>query len=257
MIEDVIARIMASGKYGGLCEDTVRRVVGEAFMRHKKAKDAEKSARETLHGITGAFMSSGELKRAREHMARGEMDEALRLHSSTRERMPLDEFYNALFSYMGRPERVLDIACGLNPYYLGSNGISVVGLDINAALMDALNAWANASGAPVKAQAFDVLCENPLPNGDYDLALLMKLLPVLETQRKGAALTLLKAVPARMIAVTFPTRTLGGRKIGMDRHYSEWFEGLVSDDFQICKRYIINDELVYIIEKLTDDKRGI
>ena len=77
----------------------------------------------------------------------------------------------------------------------------------------------------------------------------MKLLPVLETQRKGAALDLLQAVPAKRMAVTFPTRTLGGRRVGMDRHYSQWFDGILTDEFSVTHRYIINDELVYIIER--------
>ena len=249
MTEYVIARILASKKYSGLCEDTIRRVAEDACRRYKKAKDAEKAARETLHGITGAFMNADELKRAREYMAGNRMEDVLRLHSSTRERMPLDAFYDELFSHTGRPGHVLDIACGLNPYYLGSVGIKVTGLDINAALMEIINDWAGASGAPVEVCARDVLCGGPLPGGEYDLTLIMKLLPVLETQRKGAALDLLQAVPAKRMAVTFPTRTLGGRRVGMDRHYSQWFDGILTDEFSVTHHYIINDELVYIIER--------
>jgi 16S rRNA (guanine(1405)-N(7))-methyltransferase len=251
MTEDIIARILASKKYSGLCQDTIRRVAEDACGRYKKAKDAEKAARETLHGITGAFMSADELKRAREYMAGGCMAEALKLHSSTRERMPLDAFYDRLFSYTGTPESVLDIACGLNPYYLGSVGIGVTGLDINAALMDAINDWARASGAPVTAHARDVLSEGALPDGEYDLALIMKLLPVLENQRKGSAIALLRSITAGRMVVTFPTRTLGGRKVGMDKHYAQWFEGILTDEFSVAHQYIINDELVYIIERGT------
>ena len=249
MTETVIAKILSSKKYSGLCEDTIRRVTEEACRKYKKAKDAEKSARETLHGITGAFMSAEELKRAREFMAEGDAESTLKLHSSTRERMPLEAFYEELFSNTGMPGHVLDIACGLNPYFLGTKGIKVTGVDINAALMEALNDWAKEAGAPVEAHAHDVLCEKTLPEGEYDLALIMKLLPVLETQKKGAALALLRSVPAKRMAVTFPTRTLGGRKVGMDRHYTEWFEGILTEEFSVQTRYIFNDELVYIVDK--------
>lgn len=249
MTEEIIAKILSSKKYSGLCEDTIRRVTEDCCRRYKKAKDAEKAARETLHGITGAFMGADELKRAKEFMAGGNMDEALRLHSSTKERMPLDAFYEEMFSHTGKPSHVLDIACGLNPYYLGSIGIRVTGVDINAALMEALNEWAETSGAQVRAYSHDVLCEKPLPEGDYDLALVMKLLPVLETQKKGAAIALMKSIPASRIAVTFPTRTLGGRKVGMDRHYTQWFEGILTEEFSASARYIFNDELVYIVDR--------
>nr|AMP55621.1 ArmA_Rmt [uncultured bacterium] len=252
MIDDIVERLLSSKKYSGLCEDTVRRVAEESAKRHKKPKDAEKAARETLHGITGAFMSGDELKRAREYMAQGNIDEALRLHSSTRERMPMDSFYDAVFAVTGRPSRVLDIACGLNPYYLGSIGVCVTGLDINAALMKALNDWAAEAKTPVEAYAYDVLCERPIPEGKYDLALMMKLLPVLENQKKGAALELMRRVPAVDQVITFPTRTLTGRRVGMDRHYTEWFEALLTDEFSVIYRGIINDELVYVIKKRTD-----
>ena len=249
MIDDIASRLLGSKKYKLICTDTVYRISREAAARHKKPKDAEKAARQALHAITGAFLSADELGRLREYMAAGDIDAALSMHASTRERMPLDAFYGALFERTGRPRNVLDIACGLNPYYLGLKGIAVTGLDINAGLMEIINGWARGACADVTALAHDVLCNAPLPDGDYDMALMMKLLPLLETQRKNSAQALLRRVSAELMVVTFPTRTLSGRKIGMEAHYSKWFEGILTDEFILKDRYVINDELIYIIKR--------
>lgn len=67
-------------------------------------------------------MRPEELKRAEERLKAGDMEGALEMHASTRERKPLGAFYEALFARAGRPGRVLDVACGLNPIYLAGHG---------------------------------------------------------------------------------------------------------------------------------------
>ena len=76
---------------------------------------------------------------------------------------------------------------------------------------------------------------------------MMKLLPVLEQQKKGAAMALVASVPAKKLCVTFPMKTLGGRKVGMEQHYTEWFEGNLSEGFEIIQRFIEADELCYVV----------
>ena len=42
---------------------------------------------------------------------------------------------------------------------------------------------------------------------------------------------------------------LGGRKVGMEQHYSEWFEGNLPEEYQIIERFIEADELCYVIRR--------
>ena len=56
-------RLLQSKKYGAVCRDTLQRVAEECSARHKKPKEAEKAAKEKLHGITGAFLTPAESKR--------------------------------------------------------------------------------------------------------------------------------------------------------------------------------------------------
>lgn len=251
-MEEAHRRLKASKKYADVCEDTLSRVLAEAFSRYKKPKDAEKAAREALHGITGAFMSSEEIRRARELLASGDAEGALNMHASTRERMPLSAFYGDLFLRTGRPGRVLDLACGINPIFLGLDGISVTGIDISGAQAELVNCWAVASGSDARVLTRDLLVAGSVPKERFDLALAMKLLPVLEAQKKGAAAELLSEINAAFFAVTFPTRTLGGRGVGMERHYAQWFEALPLGKWERCDRYVANGELVYILKEARD-----
>ena len=76
---------------------------------------------------------------------------------------------------------------------------------------------------------------------------MMKLLPVLEQQKKGAAMALLTNVPAGKMCVAFPMKTLGGRKVGMEQHYTEWFEGNLPEGFEVIERFVEADELCYVV----------
>jgi len=249
MTESILEKLLSAKKYADVCPDTLRRVAEDAAQRYKKPKDAEKAAKEVLHGITGAFMDAALIKQARKLLDSGDIEGALMLHSSTKERMPISDFYDELFKRTGIPETVLDIACGLNPIYLGSRDIAVTGIDIGGAQIALINEWAESAGAPVSCIVGDALCDGFIPDGEWELALIMKLLPVLETQKKGSAKRLLEILPVKKAVVTFPTRTLGGRKVGMEQHYTEWFEGIIPECFAVRERYICNFELVYILER--------
>lgn len=248
-MEKALTKLKQSKKYAGLCPDTLNRVLMESFSRHSKPKEAERAAREKLHGITGAFMTREDLARARKLLLAGDIMAALELHASTRERSPVSTFYDAIFDAINIPTSVLDLACGMNPIYLGARGIAVTGVDIDGELMDMINRWAAETGAPVKALTRDLLCENSLPEGEFDLALVMKLLPIIETQRTGAARALLEAIDARHIIATFPTRTLGGRNVGMESHYAAFMEGVMPENIDIIAKFALNSELIYILAK--------
>ncbi len=241
--------LKASRKYGGICPETADRVFSEELGKHRHLKDADKAARSRLHQISGAFMTPDQLKTARKLMDAGDLAGALKLHASTSERLSLlDALYGRVFEVVGRPGMVLDLACGLNPLYLGSIGLSVRGIDIGGDQVALVNDWAQRAGWDVSAQAADLSMDVMLPHAD--LALLMKLLPVLETQRKGAAMALLSRTPAPRQLVTFPTRTLGGRGVGMEQHYTRWFEVNLPETHRILDRFALANELCYITEAI-------
>jgi len=243
--------ILSSAKYRDLCPELVGRVVSDMLKKHSP-QDAEKAARERLHAVTGAFMSDKEEKRILKQIASVETDEdlekVLSLHASTRERLPLsqmDALFERIFSVTGRPGRVLDLACGITPVYLAKRGFSVTGIDLHRSLESIGEVL---PGATMLTR--DLMNADNVPCDRFDLALAMKLIPVLETERRGAGKELLSRVNARHLVVTYPTRTLSGKKVGMESHYAEMMKDCLPDDMEIFDSFVFGSELLYILKEV-------
>lgn len=253
--EKALSDLLNSKKYSDICPDTVKNAFLEQTKRHGKLKDADKAARSHLHAITGAFISPDELKNAKKAIAEWmDGDEeaffrAIHYHSSTRERAEIaEELYKRAFSACDKVDTIVDLACGINPIFLGKMGYTdVTGLDIHAGCAQLINDCAAFFGWKTRARAQDLIL-NP-PKEEADITLMMKLLPVLETQKTGAAGALLDAVKSRYMLITFPTQTLGGKKVGMEKHYTEWFEARIPENLTIIDRFVIGNELAYTLER--------
>ena len=261
MNDPMLEKLLHSKNYQCVCPDAVRRIYAECCQKYKKPRDAEKAAREQLHGLTGAFLTRAESAACMKDMHvwatdgrnDADLERALTRHASTRERLPLarmDGMYERIFEVSGAPASVLDLACGLNPLYLGARGISCTGVDVSGEAVDNINACAANYGLPVHAVCADLLCEGAVPVERYDLALLFKILPLLERQRNGAAMDVMHAVNAKYLIVSFPTRTLGGRNVGMEGNYSAWMEGHLPENRRIAARFTEENELFYILEEV-------
>ena len=238
-------KLSSNKKYSDVCPDAVCRVISECEGRYRKPKDLEKAVRERLHGVTSAFNDLGpSAAQAASCISDDEsLADMLRRHASTRERLPLsamDALYARIFKTTGRPESVLDLACGLNPLYLIHRfGCRVVGVDISKSCVDLIpeGIWG------------DLLCENAIPREPFHIALLFKILPLLERQRAGAAMDVMRAVNAKYLVASFPTRTMGGRNVGMEAHYSEWMEAHLPENRAVAARFTTENELFYILEE--------
>ena len=258
MNSDPLEKLLQSKKYRDVCPDTIRRVWADCERRYKKPKDAEKAAREALHGITGAFMTPGEARQLdedtriwRDDRSDANLERMLSRHASTRERLPLadmDALSEHILATAGRPRSVLDLACGINPIYLGARGVEVLGVDISGAAVDAVNRFGEVCALPVSAVCADLLCPGAIPRRRFDLALLFKVLPLLERQRTGAATDVMNGIDAARIAVSFPTRTMSGRNVGMAAQYSAWMEAHLPEGRAVAGRFETGNELFYILQ---------
>ena len=260
MNSDYLEKLKQSKKYRGVCQDTINRIWSECSRKYRKPRDVDKAVREALHGITGAFLTDAEASECAWAMqawfAGGRTDaqlsNILNKHASTRERLPLesmDALYERIFQTAFRPKSVLDLACGINPLYLGARGFRTTGVDISGQAVKLINAFGETYGMPVKAACADLLCPGAIPRERYDMALLFKVLPLLERQRAGAAMDVVNAVNAEVIVASFPTRTLGGRNVGMAAHYSEWMESHLPNGKTILDRFETENEVFYLLEE--------
>ena len=60
---------------------------------------------------------------------------------------------------------------------------------------------------------------------------------------------LLERLNAAWAAVSFPTRTLSGRSVGMERNYSSAFEENCPQRFAIADRFVAGNELIYVLKE--------
>jgi len=207
--------------------------------------------REKLHGITSAFMNENEYKRAQAlagEFCPENLEDLLACHASTRERLPLtamDELYRRIFEITGEPASLLDLACGMNPVYFTAKypQMKVTGVDISGQSVNIIRICGG------NAMHGDLLCENAVPEKRFDMALLFKILPLLDRQRSGAAMAVMQAISAQYIVVSFPTRTLGGRNVGMEDNYSAWMESHMPEKREISARFTTENELFYILKE--------
>ncbi|MBR2571132.1 MAG: 16S rRNA (guanine(1405)-N(7))-methyltransferase RmtF [Clostridia bacterium] len=233
-----------------ICPETVARVYEECLSRYKTPKEAERAARQHLHGIAGAYLSPEQMRTARKCLSEYRSGDAsalarvLSLHASTRERTGAEAIYGRFF----RGEKtVLDLACGFHPLQLGLRGLNVWGCDIHRGAVSLVNDFAEAAKLPVRAEARDLLSDGEYPPADA--ALLMKLLPLLERQKKGFPSELISRLPVRRMLVTFPSATISGKRVGMEKHYTEWFEGIVPAGWRIEDRFSVPGEICFSLSE--------
>ena len=240
-------KLLVCKKYRDVCPETVERIWNECAAKFKKEKDVDRAAREALHGITGAFMTERETKTALELAENGDWEALLKMHASTRERLPaenLERVTHRILEATGTPASILDLACGLNPIWLIHRfpNAKITGIDISGSCVQVIRAFGGA-----EAQLGDLLCE--IPSQTADIALLFKVLPLLERQKTGAALQVLNRLNAESIVVSFPTRSLGGRDVGMEKHYSEWMEKHIPENRGVAAHFTEGNELFYILKR--------
>jgi 16S rRNA (guanine(1405)-N(7))-methyltransferase len=231
-LDTVYQKLKESKKYRYLCEDTLYRISAWAIERYE-GKKAVKAAKSKLHQVYAAYMESFQpvkLRRLLDKLPltpdREGLDtialQILESHTSTLERLSfLAQFYLDLFQEIVKPGKILDLACGLNPFAipwmnLGPE-VGYYAYDIDIRLVDMINTFFNYWGGTCKAGCLDLLVSVPAMTAD--VAFLFKTLPCLEQQEKGASEKILSSLNTRYIVISFPNKSLTGKSKGMEQHY--------------------------------------
>ncbi|MCL2841714.1 MAG: hypothetical protein FWE05_13195 [Defluviitaleaceae bacterium] len=240
-------------KYAMLYPPLVERIIAE----EAGAKDPIKSAKTRLHQLYGAYVYGNTHKKAVTFLDTNDITPILSLHASTRERLPtLTEFYQFIIDNTSNIETIMDLGCGFNPFsislmpsVLRENLKSYYAYDIDMRTRDILNRFFEGLNLPPTANCADLAVETPREK--VDLALICKLLPVLESQCYGRGFQLAREINTRFLVITYPLKSLSGREKGMGRHYAASFEKAIADgllgNYTLISEARIGNELVYIL----------
>ena len=249
-------------KYAAVYGPLVERLQAEA----EKGPDSIKAVKTKLHQLYGAYTQDNAHKKAAALIRKLEetpdgicpKDAAtalLSLHASTKERLShYAQFYNFIFSHAGSLESILDIGCGYNPFSIPlmpeTAGIKTYhAYDIDTRVAGLLNRFFTCLSLPPLAQCADLAVHTP--STQADIALMCKLVPVLEAQRPGSGFKLARGLNARHLLITYPLKSLGGREKGMARHYAAAFEKAALDGelgkFTLIGQDRVGAEILYFL----------
>lgn len=262
--------MITGSKYNMLYPPLVERVYNEETQ--KGSKNVDKTVKTRLHQMFGAYVQGNAHKKAKlllDELAKHpparnnpDMEQSpifvklLLLHASTKERLPhIKPFCSFISASIPNIETILDLGCGFNPFtipYLRIPNLKAYhAYDIDLRTKDLLNYYFELLNLPKAAACADLVTENPTEN--VDLAIMAKLLPVLEAQRPGRGYELIRRLNAGHLIITYPLKSLGGREKGMGKNYAAQFskareDGLLGK-FQLETSAEIGSELIYLLKK--------
>ncbi len=262
----ITRRVTASRRYRDLDVGMVERLAEEEVGRSRDEADAVKRVKRRLHQAVSAYRPAArddrDLARLtaawRGDLAASAFREAcvavLRRHASTRERLPhLDRFFARIWEVTGgAPPGLVDLGCGLGPVALPWMRLPRTAryraVDVDGAQLALVGRFLSLVGQPHLVEAADLAAG--WSTDPVEVALLLKLVPLLDRRRPGAAFDLLARLPARHAVVSFPARSLGGRGKGMERTYRARIETLVRDlgtRVTGMAEASVPDELVFVL----------
>jgi 16S rRNA (guanine(1405)-N(7))-methyltransferase len=256
---EIVERVRRSSRYRDVDGGLVERLAREELPRARNADDAVKRVKRRLHQAVGAFRGATRLDGLNAAW-RGDLDdsafrtacvEAMRMHASTRERVPhLDRFHGSIWGLTGVPRRLLDVGCGLHPLalpWMGIGDATYLATDVDERVLGTVDAFLDLVGQPHSVTLGDAVGDPP--TDDADVALLLKLVTTLDRQDTTAATRLLRGLRARHAVVSFTTRTLSGRSRGMEGTYRARLERLVTDAGRVLDvaEASVQNELVFVL----------
>jgi len=260
-VEDVVSAVLASKGYRTLSPEFVERVARDACRHARRNQDGEKETKRRLHQVSGAyaqdlpierFVSELEAAAGRPEALRETARRIMRAHASTRERLDvLDHFFAGVFALTGPPSSILDLACGFGPLALPWMALPATArywaYDVDRRYLTLAETCFRVFDVAGTAMLCDVVAAPPLD--EADVALVLKSVPCLEQQTPGSAARLLRAVRARTLVVSFPTRALGGASKGMVSTYRAMMGRLCAAQDWTIRELLFPAELVFIVDK--------
>lgn len=273
----VTRAVAQSRRYRAVDPSVVRRLADEELSRARSTDDAVKRVKRRLHQAVGAYRpgAAAALEREMERLAAARRADAsgaelrsvcrdlLWRHASTRERLPfVDRFYAGIWDATRQtPASLIDLGCGLAPLALPWMGLPpfarYVALDADASAVALVEGFLSLVAQPHEADVRDLAVPFEVPA--TDVALLLKLVPILDHQDPDAAQRLIAGLSANHVVVSFPVRSLGGHRRGMESTYrrrtDELIAGLGARVREVSEASIPN-ELVMVMTMEPADGAG-
>ncbi|MDD5649526.1 MAG: hypothetical protein PHF86_03800 [Candidatus Nanoarchaeia archaeon] len=205
----------------------------KGFSRTSIYNKLFKEIRKQLHEIYGVFRA-----------------DKFKEHPSIKERLVYyKEIYYKIFSITGKPKRILDLGCGLNPMsyeYLGCKPYYYAS-DVSHYDLKQVNQFFKLNKIKGKTFSFNMIDESYKSLPTVNVCFLFKVLESLEYIEKNISERIMKDIKADWIVVSFAKKQIGGAKIR--KAGRSWFRKILA---KLKLYYVvqdIGDEIFFIIRK--------
>jgi hypothetical protein len=260
-IKQLITSIKEKRELKDLDDNFVKEELKRYFLRNNKQfllikeelnqksavyKQIVKEVRSKLRRSYGLFRTE------KDFLKEKDFNKVLVLHSSTKERLSFyHKLYERVFKITGKPKIILDLGAGVNPlsYNYLKTSPEYYAYDLSKEEVKIINNFFKENKVKGNAKILDLLqIEKIVKLPKADLAFLFKMTDVLD-KGKGHKTSeeVIKAIPAKYLAISFPTLTISGKAMNHPRR--GWIE-------MMCKRLNYNfkvltfeNEIFYIIKK--------
>ena len=264
--DTLINKLTGAKKYRSVSipRETLEKLVEEAARNERDLATLEKTVRLKLHNLAALYLGDpdyaslarrldGKIYQSEDVELREICLEALNAHVSTAERIPfLKEFYQRIFTFTGMPSRILDLACGLNPFAIPWMQLPVqteyLAFDLNLPRVQALNNLFTSIRQPGAAIHQDILVEPP--QEPADIAFFFKEAHRFEQRKKGCNRTFFTALPVKFLLVSLPTSNLTGSRGMLDQDRLLIAQATADTGWQVDE-LLFENEIVFGIRKTT------
>lgn len=226
----------------------------EKFSRSKEYKEMLKSVRKELRAVYGVFQE-GDPSKYLDKLEKddtGAIEKMLSTHTSTRERLPYyDLMYSELQRRLPEPKRIMDIGCGLNPLSIWAYSTwkpHIIASDVSSKDMEFLSKCFEIMRVPNTTVRLDLTKDyEKLATMEADTVFMLKLLDSLEEIERHISYKIFDNLRADWAVVSFPTKSLGGKK-QIAKAGRTWFERLLTRKGFGWETFEIPNELFYIVK---------
>ena len=262
-LREWVAELREGKKYRNLSlpDSTLQDLILQELPRHKSRADAMQAVRKKLHNLVAPYLGDPDYQQAeidlREAFQHGGRERVLEIclqllgsHTSTRERIPfMEDFYRQLFAYTGKPQVILDLASGLNPFAIPwmdlSAGVQYFAYDIHQPRVQLINIFLQGWGLNPLASQQDILVEPPRIR--TDTVFFFKEAHRFEQRQHGCNRAFWQALDVKYLLVSLPTRNLTGQHSLLERQRSLVNTTLKGLDWKV-EELIFQDEIVFCIQ---------
>ncbi|MBU2477371.1 hypothetical protein KKG83_07940 [Candidatus Micrarchaeota archaeon] len=191
--------------------------------------------------------------------------ELLKMHISSKERILFyEKFYQKIFKATGRPESVLDVSCGFNYFsvpFMKFKGF-YAGTEHKKEFVNRVNEYFSLiqKYSEIKGKGFLLDLKNTdfdsrnelleLNKGKlFDVALVLKLIPVMEREKKGLTENLIELIPAKWLVLSCSKESMTKKE---DISFRETFlinKFIKENSLYLSARLDFDNEIVFVVKR--------